>query len=66
MTVRDLVPWGRRSQVAGPSGNAEHPFFSLQRDVNRVYDDLFKGFYIGFPMEYMGGSFAGSWPRLEV
>ncbi len=66
MSVRDLIPRGRRSPApASPSG-VEHPFFSLQRDVNRLFDDMFKGFDIGFPGGSMASSFSANWPKVEV
>ncbi|HWK61575.1 MAG TPA: Hsp20/alpha crystallin family protein [Eoetvoesiella sp.] len=67
MSVRNLVPWtSRRSPASAPQNSTEHPFFSLQRDVNRLFDDMFKGFDIGFPSESLAGTFSGSWPRVEV
>ncbi len=65
MSIRDLIP-GSRSPVPASSGDIDHPFFSLQRDVNRLFDDMFKGFDVGFPGGSRGGTFSGSWPKVEV
>lgn len=37
---RDLVPFTRRSSER----NEESPFLSLQREINRTFDDFFNGF----------------------
>ncbi|WP_353148655.1 Hsp20/alpha crystallin family protein [Pollutimonas bauzanensis] len=66
MSVRNLVPWGRRTPLSASSGSSEHPFFSLQRDVNRLFDDMFKGFDIGFPADSMLNTLSSNWPKVEV
>jgi HSP20 family protein len=38
MNVRDLVPWGRGRLTTG------EPFHMLQRDINRLFDDMWGGF----------------------
>ena len=48
MSIRDLIPWSRQenrvpAQVSA-AGAARDPVLSLQRDVNRLFDDLFRGF----------------------
>jgi len=66
MSVRNLVPWGRRGVAPASSGNAEHPVMSLQREMNRLFDDMFKGFDMAFPADFGARALSGSWPRLEV
>lgn len=66
MNVRDLIPRGRHSPVSTSIGSSDNPFFSLQRDVNRLFDDMLKSFDIGFPGGSMTGSFTGNWPKVEV
>ena len=63
MNVRDLVPWNRnadrnRSVLPAPS---EHPVLSLHREMNRLFDDIFRGF--DTPALW-GGRYA--WPQIEV
>ncbi|WFU51285.1 Hsp20/alpha crystallin family protein [Sinorhizobium terangae] len=67
MNVRDLIPWNRGSSRA-PSvyrGDDMDPFLSLHRNVNRLFDDVFRGF--GQPSAFGGmPPFNGSWPTVEV
>jgi hypothetical protein len=47
MAVRDLIPWGRtRSSVPSTmqGGGELDPFVTLQREMNRVFDDMFRRF----------------------
>ncbi|GAA5666663.1 hypothetical protein Brsp07_05179 [Brucella sp. NBRC 14130] len=46
MSVRDLIPWGRSSGNQVPSvlrDGDRDPFLSLHREVNRLFDDVFRG-----------------------
>ncbi|MDK1384840.1 Hsp20/alpha crystallin family protein [Sinorhizobium sp. 8-89] len=67
MNVRDLIPWNRGSSQV-PSvyrGEDMDPFLSLHRNVNRLLDDVFRGF--GQPSAFGGMTpFNGSWPTVEV
>jgi HSP20 family protein len=45
MQIRDLIPWGNNnkgSEIA--KRGEENPVFSLQRDVNRIFEDFWKRF----------------------
>src|SRR5690606_32739722 len=66
MSVRNLVPWSRRRAMPASSSDAEHPVMSLQREMNRLFDDVFKGFDIGFPTRLGSDMLGSSWPRVEV
>ena len=65
MGIRDLVPW-TKSQQLSTGREAFDPFLTLHREMNRLFDDVFRGFgplgRLGSPL--MEGEFA--WPRLEV
>lgn len=67
MAIRDLIPWGRQeSQVPArtdQSADHNHPLLSLHRDVNRLFDDVFRGF--GVPT-LSGWSRALEWPSVEL
>lgn len=67
MSVRDLMPWSRgSSQLPGSyRGDDMDPFLSLHRNVNRLFDEVFRGFT---PPSSLAGSSAsrGSWPHVEV
>ena len=70
MSVRDLIPWGRSnggSQVPSLFRDSDRdPFLSLHREVNRLFDDAFRGF--GNGLSSFGGApgFAGGWPSVEI
>ena len=66
MAMRDLIPWGR-SSTSAPTRYTEEvsPFLTLRREMDRVFDDVFRGFD-GLP-GFAGLSGRGlSWPSLEV
>ena len=46
MSVRDLMPWNRGSNQAPTifGGDDMDPFLSLHRNVNRLFDEAFRGF----------------------
>ena len=65
MNVRDLVPWVRpgdrdRNLSTAPDGAAS-PLFALHREMNRLFDDVFRGF--DPPGPWIG---RGGWPQMEV
>ena len=68
MAIRDLIPWSRQeNRLSVPAGTQrdrdDHPLLSLHREVNRLFDDVFRGF--GAPT--FGGFERGlSWPNLEL
>ncbi len=67
MSVRDLIPWGRSNDRA-PAPYREddrHPFLSLHREMNRVFDDFFRDFDMRLPM-MGGGGFNGGWPHMDM
>jgi HSP20 family protein len=57
MNVRDLVTWGRNRL---PTAEGPHPFFALQRDINKLFDDMWGGFEL--PTMMRGRAF----PSIEV
>jgi HSP20 family protein len=76
MAIRDLIPWTRQEggnalSASGRGQQNDHPLLSLHRKVNRLFDDVLRGFdglSLGGPG---GGSIAGSgrgfsWPNLEL
>ncbi|PDS28615.1 Hsp20/alpha crystallin family protein [Rhizobium phaseoli] len=68
MSVRDLIPWGRNNGNQVPSllrDDDRDPFLSLHREVNRLFDDVFRGFGSGLP-SLRGASGFGAWPSVEI
>lgn len=60
--MADLVPrGGSRAPIRSDDVS---PFFSLQREMNRMFDDAFRNF--GLPMRDFGNGFGNGWPSLEV
>jgi HSP20 family protein len=63
MNVRDLVPWNRNAEQSRPAvpATSEHPMFTLHREMNRLFDDVFRG----FDVPALWGA-RGAWPQIEV
>jgi HSP20 family protein len=69
MPIKDLIPWNRgRSELAvRRTDEAENPFLTLHREMNRLFDDAFRSCDLGLPTfgeRQVGGGFG--WPNLEV
>jgi len=64
MNVRDLVPWNRNNDGArGAPALREpaSPVFTLQREVNLLFDDMFRDFEAP-----LWGAARSTWPQIEV
>jgi HSP20 family protein len=63
MSVRDLIPWGRQTssnQAPVPYRESEMtPFFGLRREIDRLFDDMFR-------MPSLAGLSATAWPSVEM
>ena len=67
MALKDLIPRNRGRDVTVRRGEAPSPFLSLQRDMNRLFDEAFRGFDLapfGISDRFFGGGV--SWPNIEV
>ncbi len=67
MNVRDLIPWNRNGGNQLPTAFRDgdrDPFLSLHREVNRLFDDVFRGF--GLPAVGTVPAFGGGWPSVEI
>jgi HSP20 family protein len=64
MTIRDLIPWNRSDNVALRRGEDANPFFALHREMNRLFDDIYRGFELA-PFG-AGNGRAMSWPNIEL
>jgi HSP20 family protein len=68
MAIRDLIPWSRQeNRLPAPvSANRDvdnHPLLALHREVNRLFDDVFRG----FAAPSLGGRDQGfAWPHVEL
>jgi HSP20 family protein len=66
MSVRDLVPLKRGRDVTVRRGEEANPFLALHREMNRLFDDVFRGFDLtpfGFDR---GFESTIGWPNIEV
>jgi HSP20 family protein len=66
MSVRDLIPWGKgTNQPPTVYRDVEqNPFLSLHREVNRLFDDVFRGFDLPSTFGRLPGM--GMWPHVEI
>lgn len=70
MAFRDLIPWSRQENRLPVPVSAERgrdsdtlPLLSLHREVNRLFDDVFRGF--GVPA-LAGFDRVAGWPHVEL
>ncbi|MDR6306671.1 HSP20 family protein [Nitrobacter vulgaris] len=68
MSVRDLIPWGRSNHQVPTvfRDDDRNPFLSLHREMNRLFDDVFRGFDGRLPAFGSLSSFNGAWPNVEI
>jgi len=68
MALRDLIPWNnnRGRELSVRRGDEINPFFALHREMNRLFDDVFRGLDV---TPFGNGRFfdhAIAWPSVEV
>jgi HSP20 family protein len=66
MSMRDLIPWNRSSRVPVQRGEEGTPFLTLHREMNRLFDDAFRGFELAQFRSDRVFDRAWSWPDIEV
>src|SRR5918995_2026176 len=67
MNMRDLIPWGRTAQTTpSPYREEGDPFMTLHREMNRLFDDVFRGFDIAPFGSFDGMGRMAGWPSVEV
>jgi len=66
MAVHDLIPWGRNNNALDPMLHRdESPFLTLHREMNRLFDDVWRNFD-ALPVSGRSGGWSQSWPSVEV
>ncbi len=64
--MKDLIPWGRSRMPTRyedrSSENSLSPFFTLRREMDRLFEDAFRGFGLGS----FGAGASPGWPHVEV
>jgi HSP20 family protein len=68
MSVRDLIPWSRPESKSPALYRDADPFMALHREVNRLFDDVFRGFEGLGPGRFPASPTmrAAAWPDVEV
>jgi HSP20 family protein len=72
MSIKDLIPWTRGRDVALRRNEEQNPFLALHREVNRLFDDAFRGFDLppfGMQDRMFDRGFGDrgiAWPSIEV
>lgn len=62
-SMRDLIPGSQSRDVAQGRSSFEHPMMTFQREVDRLFDDFWRGFGVSAERGTMGGPFA---PRIDL
>ena len=66
MAIRDLIPFSRGRDIAVRRGDDVNPFLTLHREMNRLFDDVFRGFDLApFGSDRFFDRAVG-WPNMEV
>lgn len=67
MNIRDLIPRGRNQQTTPSRYHDEgDPFMTLHREMNRLFDDVFRGFDMAPFGSFGSMSRMAGWPHMEV
>ncbi len=67
MNMRDLIPWGRNAQTTpSPYREEGDPFMTLHREMNRLFDDVFRGLDVAPFGSFGGMGRMAGWPSVEV
>jgi len=66
MATTDLIPWNNTNrEISTRRSNDVHPFLALHREMNRVFDDVFRGFDLA-PFGSFRASEGLDWPNIDV
>ncbi len=65
MAIRDLIPWNNRGRDVGIRAGDTHPFLALHREMNRMFDDVFRGFDLA-PFGITRGFEGIGWPQIDI
>ncbi|ABD07504.1 heat shock protein Hsp20 [Rhodopseudomonas palustris HaA2] len=65
MNMRGMIPWGRNNQPLARAFDSD-PFLSLHREMNRLFDDVFRGFDATPALSNRLAAFGNAWPKLEI
>ena len=63
--IKDMVPAGQEKVIQPARREEEVPLFSLQREVNRLFDDFFRGFDLQ-PLRMAEEKWGGFNPKMDL
>jgi HSP20 family protein len=66
MAIRDLIPWSGGRDLSVRRSEESNPFLALHRQVNRLFDDAFRGFDLTPLGNDRWFDRAVGWPTIEV
>jgi HSP20 family protein len=66
MAIRDLIPWSRGREMTVRRSEELSPFLTLHREMNRLFDDVFRGFDLTPFVADRVFDRAIGWPNIEV
>lgn len=62
MSIKNLLPvWNKKNALVRRS-NIDHPFLTMQEEMNRLFDQ----FFMGFPALHFQKQFTDSFPRIDM
>ena len=66
MAVKDLIPWNSNKgrEVGFQRGADTHPLFAFHREMNRMFDDVFRGFDLA-SLDSNSRNGLG-WPQIDI
>jgi HSP20 family protein len=65
MTIKDLIPWNKGGSMPVHRGEDLHPFLAMHREMNRMFDDMFRGFDLA-PLNVDRRFGAVGWPNIDI
>ena len=63
--IKELVPAGQGKETPPARREEEYPLYSLQRDVNRLFEDFFRGFDLR-PLRMAEEKWGGFNPKMDL
>ena len=66
MGIKDLIPWNNGGREVGIHRDTEvNPFFTLHREMNRMFDEVFRGIDLArfAPTRALNGL---GWPQIDI
>jgi len=66
MAIKDLIPRNNKGREVGFQRATDvHPFFTLHREMNRMFDDMFRGFDLA-PFGSTRSLDGLGWPQIDI